>query len=48
VPTAITGFYGQNVNYPGINTVAGFITSTVIIVLLVAILYLMFRRRDWL
>ncbi len=48
VPTAITGFYGQNVNYPGINTVAGFVVSTTIIVLLVLVLYWMFRRRDWL
>lgn len=48
VPTAITGFYGQNVNYPGINTVAGFIVSTSVIVLLVLALYWMFRRRDWL
>jgi magnesium transporter len=48
VPTAITGFYGQNVSYPGIDTVGGFVASTTIIVLLVALLYLMFRRRDWL
>lgn len=48
VPTAITGFYGQNVTYPGISTVAGFITSSVVIILLVAVLYVMFRRRDWL
>jgi magnesium transporter len=48
VPTAITGFYGQNVTYPGIDTVGGFITSTLIIALLVALLYLMFKRRDWL
>jgi magnesium transporter len=48
VPTAITGFYGQNVDYPGINTVAGFLTSTSIIVLMVIALYWMFRRRDWL
>jgi hypothetical protein len=48
VPTAITGFYGQNVTYPGIDTVVGFVTSSVIIVLLVAILYVMFKRRDWL
>lgn len=48
VPTAITGFYGQNVLYPGIETVAGFVTSSVIILLLVAVLYVMFRRRDWL
>jgi magnesium transporter len=48
VPTAITGFYGQNVHYPGIDTVAGFVVSTTIIVLLVVVLYVMFRRRDWL
>jgi magnesium transporter len=48
VPTAITGFYGQNVDYPGINTVGGFMVSTSIIVLLVITLYWMFRRRDWL
>jgi magnesium transporter len=48
VPTAITGFYGQNVHYPGIDTVAGFLTSTSIIVALVVVLYWTFRRRDWL
>src|SRR5205085_11420288 len=48
VPTAITGFYGQNVQYPGINTVGGFVTSTSVIVLIVLGLYWMFRRRDWL
>ncbi|MEV3901697.1 magnesium transporter CorA family protein [Mycobacterium sp. NPDC050551] len=48
VPTAITGFYGQNVHYPGIETVQGFIVSSASIVLLVGLLYLMFKRRDWL
>jgi magnesium transporter len=48
VPTAVTGFYGQNVEYPGINTVAGFIASSVVIVVVVALLYAMFRKRDWL
>ena len=48
VPTAVTGFYGQNVEYPGINTVAGFIASSAVIILLVAVLYLSFKRRDWL
>jgi CorA-like Mg2+ transporter protein len=28
VPTAITGFYGQNVPYPGFGAAAGFIAST--------------------
>ncbi len=48
VPTAITGFYGQNVDYPGIETVGGFVTSTALIVLIVLALYWMFKRRDWL
>ncbi len=48
VPTAITGFYGQNVVYPGIDTVVGFITSSILIVVLVIMLYVMFKRRDWL
>lgn len=48
VPTAVTGFYGQNVEYPGINTAAGFVASSVVIVLLVILLYVSFKRRDWL
>lgn len=48
VPTAITGFYGQNVDYPGINTVAGFVTSSAVIVIFVLALYWTFRRKDWL
>ena len=35
VPTAITGFYGQNVPYPGFGAWSGFVVSTVVIVLLV-------------
>ncbi|MDT5108136.1 MAG: magnesium transporter [Mycobacterium sp.] len=48
VPTAITGFYGQNVEYPGINTVGGFIVSSAVIVLVVVVLYVSFKRREWL
>jgi magnesium transporter len=48
VPTAVTGFYGQNVNYPLLNTFAGFVVSSAIIVVLVAVLYVSFKRRDWL
>jgi len=48
VPTAITGFYGQNLPYPGFDTQGGFITSTVLIVLISGILYWVFKRRDWL
>lgn len=48
VPTAITGFYGQNVPYPGFGSTAGFVASSVVIVIMMAVLYVMFRRRDWL
>jgi magnesium transporter len=48
VPTAITGFYGQNVPYPGFGTAAGFTASTSVILVLMAMLYAMFKRRDWL
>lgn len=48
VPTAITGFYGQNVPYPGFGRVGGFWTSTVVIISLSSLLYLAFRRRGWL
>jgi magnesium transporter len=48
IPTAVTGFYGQNVPYPGFGQHWGFYTSASIMVGLVALLYLMFKRKDWL
>ena len=48
VPTAVTGFYGQNVPYPGFSAVHGFWTSTGLILGLSALLYFEFKRRDWL
>jgi len=48
VPTAITGYYGQNVPYPGFNAWHGFVASTVLIVVCSAALYAVFRRRGWL
>lgn len=48
VPTAITGFYGQNVPYPGFAAHWGFWVSTVVILVMSVGLYLLFRRRDWL
>ena len=47
VPTAVTGFYGQNVPYPGFGHVSGFWASTVAISVLSSLLYVVFRRRDW-
>jgi magnesium transporter len=48
VPTAITGFYGQNVPYPGFSTHWGFWLSTAVIIVVSVGLYVAFRRRDWL
>jgi magnesium transporter len=47
VPTAVTGFYGQNVPYPGFSTHVGFWTSTGIMIVLSVVLYVTFRRNDW-
>jgi magnesium transporter len=48
VPTAVTGFYGQNVPYPGFGKHSGFIESSVITLVLAIGLYIIFRRKDWL
>jgi magnesium transporter len=48
VPTAVTGFYGQNVPYPGFGHHNGFVTSCVVIVLLAGGIWAMLRRRGWL
>ena len=48
VPTLVTGWYGQNIPYPGFNEVSGVITSAVLSVLTSVLLYLGFRRRNWL
>ncbi|WP_176358085.1 magnesium transporter CorA family protein [Mycobacterium persicum] len=48
VPTAITGFYGQNIPYPGFGSLSGFFVSTSVIIVLMIVLYVTFRRRDWL
>jgi len=48
VPTAITGYFGQNVPYPGFGKTWGFVLSIVSIVLIAGALYTMFRKKDWL
>jgi magnesium transporter len=48
VPTAVTGFYGMNVPYPGFAQRSGFAASVVLVVVLSGGLYLLFRRLDWL
>jgi magnesium transporter len=47
VPTAVTGFFGQNVPYPGYGHWSGFVVSTVIMVGVSGGLIAMFHRQDW-
>ncbi|TCN54879.1 magnesium transporter [Rhodococcus sp. SMB37] len=48
VPTAVTGWYGMNVPYPGFDEPWGVLVSACIIVGSAGLLYLLFKRRDWL
>ncbi len=48
VPTAITGFYGQNVPYPGFGREWGFVVSVLILVGTAGAIWYGFKRRDWL
>ncbi|MEV5747809.1 magnesium transporter CorA family protein [Actinoallomurus sp. NPDC052308] len=48
VPTAITGFYGENVPYPGFGKQWGFVTSIAVLIVTGVALYTVFRKRDWL
>jgi magnesium transporter len=48
VPTAVTGYYGMNVPYPGFGRPSGAVAATALIVILSGGLYLLFKRLDWL
>jgi magnesium transporter len=48
VPTAVTGFYGQNVPYPGFGKMWGFVASTLMTIVVSVALFVTFRRKDWL
>jgi magnesium transporter len=48
VPTAVTGYFGQNVPYPGFSQPWGFWLSVGVIVVLASVLYVSFKRRNWL
>lgn len=47
VPTAVTGWFGQNIAYPGFGQRSGLVASTIVIVVLAVGLYATFRRRNW-
>jgi magnesium transporter len=48
IPTLITGFFGMNVPYPGFGEKAGLAASIATIALAALVLYLIFKRKDWL
>jgi magnesium transporter len=48
IPTAVTGFYGQNVPYPGFGQQWGVLSSVALIAVIGGGLFVMFKRRGWL
>ena len=48
VPTAVTGWFGQNIPYPGFASHSGLYASAIMIVVMAGTLYVMFKRRGWL
>ena len=48
VPTLITGWYGENVPYPGFGQTWGVLTSVGLVFGCSGALYLVFKRRGWL
>ncbi|GAB3979130.1 magnesium transporter CorA family protein [Plantactinospora veratri] len=47
VPTAVTGFFGQNLAFPWRHTPAEFIISLIVTLGLAVALYVVFRRKSW-
>jgi magnesium transporter len=48
VPTAVTGFFGQNIPYPGYGERGGFYASIALMLVIAAALYLVFKHKRWL
>ena len=48
VPTAVTGFFGQNVPYPGYGEKVGFVVSLSLMLVMALVLYAIFRQKKWL
>jgi hypothetical protein len=47
VPTAVTGFFCQNVLFLGFGRTSGFIASVLVIAAIAPGLYAIFKRQDW-
>ncbi|GIM93293.1 magnesium transporter CorA [Paractinoplanes toevensis] len=48
VPTALTGYFGQNLPYPGYQQTWGYIQSMILLVVVAGGLYWYLKRRGWL
>jgi magnesium transporter len=48
VPTAVTGFFGMNVAYPGFGDRAAFVVSVALMLVAAAILFFIFKKKRWL
>jgi magnesium transporter len=48
VPTAVTGWFGQNIPYPGFARDSGLYASAGVIIAMSGTLFIMFKRRGWL
>jgi len=48
VPTLVTGYYGMNVPYPGFSEKAGLYSALGIMIVAALLLYIVFKRKDWL
>jgi magnesium transporter len=47
VPTAVTGYFGQNVPYPGFAKSWGFALSVIVILTISISLFVVFKRKKW-
>ena len=47
VPTLVTGFAGMNVSFPLDGTAAGLWLYFIVMLVAVVVLYVIFRRKDW-
>ncbi len=48
VPTLITGWFGMNVPYPGFSATAGLVTVVGLVLVSVVVLFVVFKKNDWL
>ncbi|AMD87736.1 magnesium transporter CorA [Actinomyces radicidentis] len=47
IPTLVTGWFGQNVPYPGNGTRTGLVLSTLLVIVPAAIVYAIMKRNGW-